>query len=64
MTHPNSPAFDAALASSLFPSLVQLAQRTTLQAAAEDPDARLAKVEVGKQVRSVLSVTATALYAD
>lgn len=48
-------SFDTTLASNLFPQLVQLIQAASLQKpTAEDPEARAAKVEVGKQVKLFL----------
>ncbi|ORY90886.1 hypothetical protein BCR35DRAFT_299503 [Leucosporidium creatinivorum] len=53
------PTFDTTLASHLFPQLVQLIQAASLQKpTAEDPEARVAKVEVGKQASHLRSALA------
>lgn len=52
MAH-HAPSFNSAQAADLFPQLVNLAQLSSLHdPTAEDPEARTAKLEVGKQVRS------------
>jgi hypothetical protein len=52
---PNAPepSFDSSLALSLVPSLLHLAELSTLASATPttDPDARQAKVKVSKEVR-------------
>lgn len=60
------PSFDTNAAANLFPQLVQLIQAAALQqkSTPEDPDARVAKVEVGKQVSGALYVVGRATRAE